>query len=72
MLISLIDTCNLNRTVYGKDRAKTCKATIKTILADSKNNLIISATVKEVHDTILAMLVVVMSASIAATTAASS
>lgn len=71
MLISLIDTCNLNRTVYGKDRAKTCKDNIKRVLAEAKNSLVISTTIKEVHDTILAMLVVVMSASIAATTAAS-
>lgn len=71
MLISLIDTCNLNRVVYGKDRAKRCKDIIKTVMADAKNNLVISATIKEVHEVILAMLVVVISSSIAATTATS-
>ncbi|WP_223034414.1 GOLPH3/VPS74 family protein [Hanstruepera marina] len=71
MLISLIDACNLNRTVYGKDRAKRCKDQIKTVIADAKNSQVISATVKEVHEIILAMLVVIISSSIAATTAAS-
>lgn len=70
MLISLIDTCNLNRIVYGKDRAKRCKDSIKTIKGDAKNSLVISATIKEVHEVILAMLVVFISSSIAATTAA--
>lgn len=70
MLISLIDTCNLNRTVYGKERAKACKANIKKVISDAKNSQIINATVKEVHDIILAMLVVVISSSIVATTAA--
>jgi Golgi phosphoprotein 3 len=69
MLISLIDTCDLNRTVYGKDRAKRCKDSIKKIIVDAKNSLAISATIKEVHEVILAMLVVIISSSIAATTA---
>ncbi|MBO3116970.1 GPP34 family phosphoprotein [Winogradskyella sp. DF17] len=72
MLISLIDTCDLNKTVYGKDRAKRCKDNIKRVIADAKNSLVISTTIKEVHDVILTMLVVVMTSSIAATTAASS
>lgn len=72
MLISLINTCDLDRTVYGKDRAKRCKDTIKTIIADAKNSKAISATIKEVHEIIMAMLIVVISSSIAATTVTSS
>ncbi|MBT8299728.1 MAG: GPP34 family phosphoprotein [Maribacter sp.] len=72
MLISLIDTCNLNRTVYGKDRAKRCKDSIKTIIVDAKNSSAISATIKEVHEVILAMLVVIISSSIATTTVTTS
>lgn len=68
MLISLIDTCDLNRIVYGKDRAKRCKNNIKTIIVDAKNSNAISATIKEVHEVILAMIVVIISSSIAATT----
>lgn len=70
MLISLIDTCNLNRTVYGKERTKAYKANIKKVISDAKNSQIINATVKEVHDIIVAMLVVVISSSVVATTAA--
>lgn len=72
MLISLIDTCDLNRIVYGKDRAKRCKDSIKTIIVDAKNSSAISATIKEVHEVILAMLVVIISSSIAATTVTNS
>ena len=63
MLISLIDTCKLNRIVYGKERAKKCKDSIKVIIENSKNHKVISATIKEVHDTILAMIVVMFTAS---------
>ncbi|NNK17633.1 MAG: GPP34 family phosphoprotein [Maribacter sp.] len=72
MLISLIDACDLNKIVFGKDRAKRCKDSIKTIIADAKNSIAISATIKEVHEAILAMLVVIISSSIAATTVTSS
>ena len=72
MLISLIDACNLNRTVYGKDRAKRCKDSIKALIDDAKNSPAISATIKEVHEIIIAMIVVLIASSTAATTAASS
>ena len=68
MLISLIDTCDLNRIVYGKDRAKRYKDSIKTIISNAKNSIAISATIKEVHEIILSMLVVIITSSIAATT----
>ena len=42
----------------------------RLIKGDAKNSLVISATIKEVHEVILAMLVVFISSSIAATTAA--
>jgi hypothetical protein len=71
MLVSLIDTCNMNRIVYGKERYKKCKKNIKTIISDAENS-VLSTTIKEVHTQITAMIVVIMSASIAATAAASS
>lgn len=71
MLVSLIDTCNMNRIVYGKERYKKCKKNIKSIIKDTENS-ILNTTIKEVHTQITAMIVVMISASIAATTAASS
>ena len=60
MLISLIDTCKMDRSVYGKERAKKCKNTIKTLIQEAKNSSAISATMKEVHDIILTMIVTVI------------
>ena len=71
MLVSLIDTCNMSRIVYGKERYKKCKKNIKAIISDTENNML-STTIKEIHTQITAMILVMMSASIAATTAASS
>lgn len=71
MLICLIDTCKLNRTVYGKERAKNCKDRIRTIIADAKKSKDISATIKEVHDIILAMIVMVITSSTVAATMSS-
>jgi len=71
MLVSLINTCNMDRIVYGKERFKKCKKNIKAIVSDTENK-ILSTTIKDIHTQITAMIVVMMSASIAATTAASS
>lgn len=61
----------MDRIVYGKERFKKCKKNIKAIVSDTENK-ILSTTIKEIHTQITAMIVVMMSASIAATTAASS
>ncbi|MDT0551963.1 GOLPH3/VPS74 family protein [Urechidicola vernalis] len=71
MLISLIDTCNLNRTIYGKERSNKCKSNIKEIIQDAKHNNSISSTIKEVHDIILAMIVVIITTSTTAATMSS-
>ena len=60
MLISLIDSCKLNRAVYGKEIAKDKKEQIKSIikkiqLTDSTNIII-----KEIHDSIIAAITVVI------------
>ncbi|WP_405564758.1 GPP34 family phosphoprotein [Polaribacter sp. Asnod6-C07] len=70
MLVSLINTCNMDRIVYGKERYKKSKKNIKAIISDAENNML-STTIKEIHTQITAMIVVIMSASIAATAAAS-
>lgn len=71
MLISLIDTCKLNRVVYGKQRAKNCKQRIKEVMKNAKNSSDISATVNEVQTVILAMIMAVISATMVATTMSS-
>ena len=56
MIISLVDSCGLNKEVYGKDIAKMKDKEIKSIIknyqfADTTGNLI-----KELHDEIIAVL----------------
>jgi len=72
MLISLIETCKLNRVEYGKQRAKNSKQRIKAVLKDAKNSSDINATVNEVQTVILAMILSVISATMVATTITSS
>ena len=67
MLISLIDTCKLNRFVYGKERAKKIKDRIKDVLKEAESSSLISDTIKEVQITILAMIVVLITTTTAAT-----
>lgn len=61
----------MDRIVYRKERYKKYKKNIKAFISDTENN-ILSITIKEIHTQITAIFVVMMSASIAATTAASS
>ena len=56
MIISLVDSCGLNKEVYGKEMAKIKDEEIKSIIknyqfADTTGNLI-----KELHDEIIAVL----------------
>jgi len=60
MLISLIDSCKLNKEVYGKEIAKDKKEQIKRIikkiqLTDSTNIII-----KEIHDSIIAAITIMI------------
>lgn len=68
MLISLVDTCNLNKIVYGKEQYIRCKKNIESVISDIENS-ILSTTIKEVHKQITTMMLVIISASIATTTA---
>lgn len=68
MMISLVDACGLNKEVFGKEVAKKKKAEIKKIIkdypfADSTGKLI-----KEIHDTIIAVLVILMTTTTIAST----
>jgi len=60
MLLSLIETCNLTRGVFGKEKAKLYKKKIKTLVDSALSSNLISTTVKEVHQIIMAMLIVLM------------
>lgn len=60
MIISLVDSCGLNKEVYGKEISKNKDKEIKSIIkayqfADSTGKLI-----KELHDTIIAVTVILM------------
>lgn len=60
MLISLVDTCNLNREVYGKEQAKLYKKAIKELLTNNQQLATVGKTVKEVHDLIIVLIVVMI------------
>jgi len=64
MLLSLIDACNLIRGVFGKENTKLYKKNIKTLVESTLSSKAISSTVKEVHDLIVTMIVVLMSSTI--------
>ena len=67
MLISLVDVCSLNNEVYGKEKAKTSKERIKKLVEQSKTNAMINSTVKEIHDAIMAAVVLMIATSVVTT-----
>ena len=68
MLISLIDSCNLNKQVFGKEKAKIYKEKIRTIIKNTKTTNTINKTIKEVHDLINATIVILISTTMLTTT----
>lgn len=60
MLISLVDTCKLNREAYGKENAKLFKEDIKALLKNNKQLAAVGKTVKEIHDLIVVLIVVMI------------
>jgi len=67
MLISMIDICNLNNEVYGKEKAKASKERIKKLVEQSKTNAMINSTVKEIHAAIMAAVVLMIATSVITT-----
>ena len=67
MLLSLVDTCNLIRGVFGKENTKLYKKNIKTLVESTLDSKSISATVKEVHELVVTMIVVLMSTTVIVT-----
>jgi Golgi phosphoprotein 3 (GPP34). len=68
MLISLIDMCELNNEVYGKERAKELKKKIKEIIEKGQLSSSIGKAVKEIHD---AVMVILMASAVFTTTTTS-
>jgi predicted kinase len=71
MLISLIDMCELNKEVFGKERAKKYKKKIKAIIEKGQLSSEIGKAVKEIHDALMAVIVVLITTT-AVTTSISS
>ncbi|MDQ2178873.1 GPP34 family phosphoprotein [Marinifilum sp. D714] len=71
MLISLIDMCELNQEVYGKERAKEYKKKIKGIIEKGQLSSSIGKAVKEIHEALMAVIVVLITTSAVTTTISS-
>ena len=63
MLISLVDACGLNKEVYGKEMAKEKAAEIKKIIKEYQFADATGKQIKELHEVIIAMLVVLITTS---------
>ncbi len=63
MLISLVDSCNLNKEVYGKRISKDQKKRIKEVINSEKFANDTHNVLREIHETIVASIVVLMAAS---------
>lgn len=68
MIISLVDACGLNKEVYGKEIAKQKSKEIKSIVKDYKFADTTGKLIKELHDTIIAVLVLLIATTTIITT----
>jgi hypothetical protein len=68
MIISLVNSCGLNKEVYGKSIAKKKAKEIKRIIKDYQFADSTGKLIKELHDTIIAVLVIIIAASTITTT----
>lgn len=68
MLISLIDSCKLNKQAYGKELSKEQKKVVKGIISESNLANETHELLKEIHDIIVASLVVIFASSTITTT----
>lgn len=71
MLISLVDMCELNNEVYGKERAKNYKKKIKEIVKQAQLSSSVGEAIKEIHDTLMAVIVMLITTSVVTTTVTS-
>lgn len=68
MIISLVDSCGLNKEVYGKVVAKEKEKEIKSIIKEYQFADTTGKLIKELHDTIIAVLVIIIAATTITTT----
>ena len=68
MIISLVDSCGLNKEVYGKEIAKKKDKEIKRIIKDYQFADTTGKLIKELHDTIIAVLVIIIATTTITTT----
>ena len=61
MLLSLIDSCDLSREVFGKEKSVTYKGKIKAITEDIELTKSVNEAIKEVSDALIALSVIIMS-----------
>lgn len=64
MIISLVDSCGLNKEVYGKEIAKKKSKEIKSIIKNYQFADSTAMLIKQLHDTIIAVLVILISTTI--------
>jgi len=63
MLYSLIDMCDLNREVFGKERAKEYKKKIKAIIENAHLSSEVGKAVKEIHDALMVVVIMLITTS---------
>jgi len=67
MLLNLIESCSLGKEVFGKAQVKTFKKKLKTVNESDHLGDSISKSVKEICDTINAMLVIIIATTVVTT-----
>ncbi len=68
MIISLVDSCGLNKEVYCKEIAKKNDKKIKSIIKDYQFADTTGQLIKELHDTIIAVLIIIIATTTITTT----
>jgi len=68
MLLSLVDTCELHKEIFGKEKAKEYQKKMKSIIKDVEISAIMNQTVKEVHAALQVALLLLISSAVMTTT----
>ena len=68
MLLSLVDTCELHKEIFGKEKAEEYQKKMKTIIKNVQISAIMNQTVKEVHNALQAALLLLISSTVMTTT----
>lgn len=71
MILTLVESCRLEREVFGKENAKVFKKEIKRIKADSEVSGVVNKSIKEICDAINALLVIMIATAVTTNVATS-